>query len=103
MMVQRAGNGLVPVRNVYFDRHTLDISRQKTFDPDGNITSDTTYLNWKDHSGTKFPGLIDIQRPKDGYEVILTLMDLKLNTPEITPEKFVLNPPPGVQPRTLKE
>lgn len=102
MMIRRSGDRLIPVRNVYFDRYTLDISRQKTFDPDGYITSDTTYLDWKDHGGTKFPNLIDIQRPKDGYEVILTVMDLKLNTPEVTPEKFVLNPPPGAQIRTLK-
>jgi hypothetical protein len=102
MMVRRSGNELIPVRNVYFDRYTLDISRQKTFDPDGNITSDTSYLNWKEYDGRKFPGLIDIQRPKDGYEVILTVMDLKLNTPDITAEKFVLNPPPGVTVRTLK-
>jgi outer membrane lipoprotein-sorting protein len=102
MMVERSGDDLKPVRNVYFDRYTLDIARQKTFDPDGYITSDTTYLNWKEYGGRKFPGLIDIQRPKDGYEVILTVMDLKLNTPEVTAEKFVLNPPPGAQVRTLK-
>jgi outer membrane lipoprotein-sorting protein len=102
IVAQRAGDELKPVRNVYFDRYTLDISRQKTFDPDGSITSDTSYLNWKEYSGRKFPGLIDIQRPKDGYEVILTVMDLKLNTPDVTAEKFVLNPPPGVQVRTLK-
>ena len=47
-------------------------------------------------------GGIIYQRPKDGYEVILTVMDLKLNTPDVTAEKFVLNPPPGVQPRILK-
>jgi outer membrane lipoprotein-sorting protein len=102
MMVERSGDDLKPVRNVYFDRYTLDIARQKTFDPDGYITSDTSYLNWKEYGGRKFPGLIDIQRPKDGYEVILTVMDLKLNTPEVTAEKFVLNPPPGAQVRTLK-
>jgi len=102
MMIERAGDGLKLVRSVFFDRHTLEISRQKTFDADGYITSDTTYLNWKEFGGKKFPGLIDIQRPKDGYEVILTVMDLKLNTPDVTAEKFVLNPPPGVQPRILK-
>jgi outer membrane lipoprotein-sorting protein len=102
MMVQRSGDDLKPVRNIYFDRYTLDIARQKTFDPDGYITSDTSYLNWKEYGGKKFPALIDIQRPKDGYEVILTVMDLKLNTPDVTAEKFVLNPPPGAQVRTLK-
>jgi len=100
--LQRSGDKLKAVRNVYFDRYTLDISRQRTFDSEGNITSDTSYANWKDYSGKRFPGLIDIQRPKDGYEVILTVMDLKLNTPDITAEKFVLNPAPGVQVRPLK-
>ena len=100
--LQRSGDKLRAVRNVYFDRYTLDISRQRTFDSEGDITSDTSYANWKDYSGKRFPSLIDIQRPKDGYEVILTVMDLKLNTPDVTAEKFVLNPAPGVQVRTLK-
>jgi hypothetical protein len=100
--LQRSGDKLRAVRNVYFDRYTLDISHQRTFDSEGNITSDTSYANWKDYSGKRFPGLIDIQRPKDGYEVILTVMDLKLNTPDVSAEKFVLNPAPGVQVRTLK-
>jgi outer membrane lipoprotein-sorting protein len=102
MMVRRFGDELKPVRNIYFDRYTLDIARQKTFDPDGYITSDTTYTNWNNHNGIKFPDLIDIQRPKDGYEVNLKVMDLKLNTPDITAEKFVLDPPAGAEVRTLK-
>jgi outer membrane lipoprotein-sorting protein len=102
MMVRRFGDELKPVRNVYFDRYTLGIARQKTFDSDGNITSDTTYTNWKDHNGIKFPDVIDIQRPKDGYEVNLKVLDLKLNTPDITAEKFVLNPPAGAEVRTLE-
>ena len=102
MMIERSGEELKLVRNVYFDRHTLDISRQKTFDADGYITSDSTYANWKDYGGHKFPGLIDIQRPQDGYEVILTVMDLKMNTPDMTAEKFVLNQPPNAKVRTLQ-
>jgi len=102
MMVRRFGEELKPVRNVYFDRYTLDIAHQKTFDSDGYITSDTTYTNWKDHNGIKFPDVIDIQRPKDGYEVNLKVLDLKLNTSDITAEKFVLNPPAGAEVRTLE-
>ena len=54
-------------RNIYFDRYTLDLSRQKTFDKAVNVTSDTRYSNWKDFSGVRFPATIDMQRPVDGY------------------------------------
>jgi outer membrane lipoprotein-sorting protein len=102
MVIERDGDQLKLVRNVYFDRYTLDISRQKTFDPDGSIASDTRYSNWKDFGGTRFPVTIDIERPKDGYEVVLNVIELKMNTPDVTAEKFVLNPPPNAKVRALK-
>jgi outer membrane lipoprotein-sorting protein len=102
MVIERDGDQLKLLRNVYFDRYTLNISRQKTFDLDGYIASDTKYSDWKNFGGTRFPATIDIERPKDGYEVVLTVTDLKLNTAEVTPEKFVLNPPPNAKVRSLK-
>lgn len=96
-IIQKEGDQLRLVRNVYFNRYTLQISRQKTFDNVGNIRSDTRYAAWKTYSGISFPSSIDIQRPEDGYEVVLTLIDMKINTPEITPDKFMLKQPPGAQ------
>lgn len=100
-VIRRAGDQLQLMRNIYFDRYTLQINRQKTFDPNGNIKSDTKYSEWKAFNGILFPTLIDIQRPQDGYELILTVLDAKINTPEMTPEKFVLAQPPGATVKML--
>lgn len=101
MVIHREGDKLRLVRNIYFDRYTLDINRQKTFDANGNITSDTKYAAWKPFNGIAFPTDIDIQRPQDGYELALTVLDMKINTPEVTAEKFVLNQPAGSKLRIL--
>jgi hypothetical protein len=90
------------VRSLYFDRHTLTIIRQKTFDSEGYITSQTRYADWKTFSGVLFPTDIDIQRPQDGYELNLKLTYLKMNGPEAGPEKFVLPQPPNAQLKVLK-
>jgi hypothetical protein len=100
--IRRDGDDLHLVRNIYFDRYALDISRQKTFDDSGNITSDTIYSNWKNFGGIRFPSTIDIQRPLDGYELVLTVLDLKLNKADTTDDKFVLNPAPNQHVRVLK-
>jgi outer membrane lipoprotein-sorting protein len=100
-VVQRQGDQLRLMRNIYFDRYTLEINRQKTFDANGYIKSDTKYSEWRTFNGIGFPTLIDIQRPQDGYELILTVLDMKINQPEVTAEKFVLNQPPNAKVKVL--
>lgn len=102
MMLQRDGDQLRLARNVYFDRYTLQINQQKTFDSNGNIVSNTRYGDWKFYNGKLFASDIDIQRPQDGYEVELKVLDMKVNGGNVTPEKFVLNQPPGAQLKELK-
>jgi outer membrane lipoprotein-sorting protein len=101
-VVRRDGAALQLVRSIYFDRYSLEINRQKTFDPSGEILSETKYSNWKPYNGLSFPSLIDIRRPRDGYEVTLTLIDMNINPAEVTPDKFVLEQPPGTQVTRLK-
>lgn len=90
------------VRQVYFDGQSLDITRQKTFEPSGTITSDTRYSDWKVFNGVPFPENIDIQRPKENYEVQLNVRNMRINTADITDEKFVLKQPPEYQVQELK-
>jgi hypothetical protein len=90
------------VRSVFFNRYTLEISRQKTFDAQGGIVSETRYSEWKPFNGTSFPTLIVIRRPLDGYEVTMDVLDLKVNSPEVTPDKFVLEQPAGSHVTRLK-
>jgi hypothetical protein len=100
-VIHRDGDQLRLMRNIYFDRYTLAINRQKTFDANGYIKSDTKYAEWRVFGGTLFPTMIDVQRPQDGYELLLTVLDMKINTPEVTPEKFVLAQPPSATVKTL--
>jgi len=102
MFIHRDGDTYTPVRNLYFDRLTLAITRQKTFDAAGYITSQTRYSDWQKYAGVPFPGTIDIQRPQDGYELVLKVTDMKMNGPEVTADKFVLPQPPNTQVKVLK-
>ena len=85
------------VRTLHFDRHSLEITRQKTFDFSGGVLSDTKYSDWKNYGGVLFPSVIDIKRPRDHYEVLLNLRSIRMNAEDVTPEKFVLNQPPGTE------
>jgi len=102
MCIRRNGDSYIPFRNLYFDRQTLAIVRQKTFDPEGYITSQTRYSDWQTFANVPFPTTIDIQRPQDGYELILKVTDMKMNGPEVTSDKFILLKPPSAQVKILK-
>jgi outer membrane lipoprotein-sorting protein len=102
MLIRRAGDTYTLVRNLYFDRHSLQITRQKTFDAQGYITSQTRYSEWQTFAGVPFPTSIDIQRPQDNYELNLKVTDMKMNGPEVTTDKFVLVQPPNAQLKVLK-
>jgi hypothetical protein len=102
LIVRRDQEQLRLVRSIYFDRYTLQIARQKTFNESGIVVGDTRYSDWKDFGGISFPAEIDIQRPLDGYEVSLSVVEMKINGEALTPDKFVLNQPPGSQLQQLK-
>lgn len=89
-------------RNIYFSRYTLQITRQKTFDMLGNPVGETRYSDWMPYKGVSFPSKIDIQRPQEDYQVQLTITSLDINTPEVTAEKFLLNPPTDAEVEQLK-
>ncbi|HWZ33705.1 MAG TPA: hypothetical protein VNX18_20330 [Bryobacteraceae bacterium] len=90
------------VRAVYFDRYTLEISRQKTVDAAGEIISETRYADWKDYEGIKFPSEIVIRRPKDGYEVTMTVVSMKFNPTDLGSAQFVLEQPVGARLTEIK-
>jgi hypothetical protein len=103
LMLTRDGEELRLERSVYFDRYSLEITRQVTFDATGNIKGDTKYQSWRSYGNVQFPSIIDMERPIDGYELVLTVTDLKINAPEVTADRFVLNQTPNAKVRVLKE
>jgi hypothetical protein len=102
LIVRKNQDQLWLARNIYFDRYTLDISRQKTFDAAGHILSETRYSDWMNYDGHAFPSFIDIRRPEDNYEVQLNVSTLRINAADVTAEKFVLTQPPGSDLQQLK-
>ena len=102
LIIRRVEGGFVITRSICFDRHTLEITRQKAFDRSGELVSDTKYSDWKRYSGISFPCSIDIQRPKDNYEVQLSVLSMRMNTPDITAQKFILDRPPNSELQSLR-
>jgi hypothetical protein len=85
-------------RNVWFDRLDLSIVRQKVLDPTGTgaIVGDTRYSKWQIYNGVMFPAHIDINRPVEGYGLVMDIVDMKMNT-SLTDDKFGLSQPEGSQ------
>ena len=102
LIVHEEAGQLRLVRNIYFDRHTLEIVRQKTFTPTGRTVSETKYGDWKTYESISFPSSITIRRPLDGYEVTLNVIEMRVNPADLTADRFVLTQPPGSQLQRLK-
>jgi hypothetical protein len=83
-------------RSVWFDRLDLSIVRQIVFDGEGAIASDTRYAKWQKYGDAMFPSHIDLNRPKDGYGVVMDVIDMKMNKP-LTDDQFALTQPEGTQ------
>ena len=81
-------------RSVWFDRLDLSIVRQIVYDDDGAIISDTHYAKWQPYDGVQFPAHIGLNRWKDGYGVVMDMVEMKMN-PSLTDDKFVLTQPEG--------
>ena len=89
-------------REIWFERLTLNIARQIIYDPNGEIVTDARYSEWTKYNGVPFPKVIDINRPKDEYGVVITVVKAEINKP-ITDEKFVLRQPEGTTLQVLGE
>jgi hypothetical protein len=87
-------------RNIWFDRLNLSMVRQRAFDADGNIVSDTRYDKWTVYNGVVFPAHIDLNRDKDGYGVVIDVVAMQMNR-KLTDAQFVLTQPEGAQLRTV--
>lgn len=96
LLIQRIDDkgNIIPLRSIWFDRVDLGIIRQIFYSPDSNIVSDTRYSNWTDFSGVRFPKTIDINRPIDGYGVVLDVVKMEMNI-SLTEQQFALQQPAG--------
>ena len=109
LTVLRGGYQVEVLREIWFDRADLLVSRLQTFGPKGLLLSDVRLANWEpiDNAagqsaaaqvlGTaSFPRAIRIDRPHDDYKLDLQITKLSLND-AIPSERFKLEQPAGAE------
>jgi len=83
-------------RKIWFDRVSIEITRQQVFEDNGEVATDARYAGWERHGAASFPSYILLARPKDGYELAIRFLKTALNDP-LGEDKFHLPEPPGVK------
>lgn len=109
LTVLRGGYQLEVLREVWFDRADLHVSRLGTFGPKGVLLSDVALDDWQppEQAATSaaslqaggvdsFPRTIRIHRPHDDYTLDLRVTKITVNG-EIAGERFKLEQPAGAE------
>ncbi|HTS76535.1 MAG TPA: hypothetical protein VMG40_10050 [Bryobacteraceae bacterium] len=102
LILHQENGQLLLARSIAFDRYTLEISREVTFNAEATIISETRYQDWKPFGTISYPSTIKIRRPLDGYEMTIDVLEMKANSPEVTADKFVLEQPSGTKLTVVK-
>jgi outer membrane lipoprotein-sorting protein len=108
LTVLRGGYQVEVLREIWFDRADLLVSRLQTFGPKGLLLSDVRLANWEPienaagqsaapvAAALSFPRAIRIDRPHDDYKLDLQITKVSLNE-AIPAERFKLEQPAGAE------
>ena len=96
VVIRKGENGWFLSRRIEFSRSDLLPHRQRVYDQQGNVVTDTSYQNYKEYSGIEFPSTIDIEQQRENYGITLNLVKLDLNR-ALSDEQFTLEQPPGAE------
>jgi len=95
-VIGKGSNGWYLSRKIEFSRSDLMPHRQQIYDQQGNVVTDARYLDYKEYSGVQFPSSIEIDRPREGYDITLNILKLEMNR-SLTDEQFALEQPAGAE------
>ena len=102
VVIRRGTNGEWHLsRKIYFNRADLHPYRQTIYDEQGAVVTDAKYSDIQSYNGVEYPSLIEIERPKEEYSIVLKFIKLTLNEP-LKPEQFQLDTPAGATVTELK-
>jgi Domain of unknown function (DUF4292) len=93
-VIRKGPEGWYLARRIEFSRTDLRPYRQRIYDQQGNVATDARYQSYNDYAGTTFPGTIGIERPRENYDITLSMVKLEINKP-LTDDQFVLDQPAG--------
>jgi outer membrane lipoprotein-sorting protein len=94
LVIRKGPQGAYLSRKIEFSRIDLVPYRQTIYDQQGNVATDAHYQNYKDFDGTTFPATIGIERPRENYDITLSMVKLEINKP-LTDDQFALDQPAG--------
>ena len=95
-VIRHGDGGWFLSRRIIFSRIDLMPHRQVVYDKLGNVATDAHYEAFKDYTGVMFPSSIQITRPQEEYDILLSMVKLRVNEP-LKDEQFELPQPPGSQ------
>lgn len=95
-VIRKGPQGWFLSRRVQFSRTDLVPHRLRIYDQQGNVATDAHYQNYKDFNEVSFPTTIEIERPREGYDLTLNILKLELNHP-LTDDQFALEQPTGAE------
>ncbi|MBZ5657491.1 MAG: hypothetical protein LAO56_19660 [Acidobacteriia bacterium] len=95
-VIRKGSNGWFLSRKIEFSRSDLLPHRQQIYDQQGNVVTDARYHDYKDYSGIQFPSSIEIERPREGYDLTLNILKLEMNH-ALSDDQFALEQPPGAE------
>jgi len=96
LVIRKGPQGWYLSRKIEFSRIDLLPYQQTIYDQQGNIATDVHYQDYKDFGGTTFPSTIGIERPRENYNITLSMVKLEINK-ALTDDQFVLEQPPGAE------
>ena len=91
-VIQKGHQGWFLSRKIVFSRNDLLPSRQMIYNEDEDLVTDARYAAYKDYDGINFPSRIEISRPREEYDIVLTFVKLELNL-TLADDKFELDQP----------
>src|SRR5208283_1638147 len=95
-IIRKGPQGWYLSRKIEFSRTDLLPHRQRIYDQQGNVATDAHYQDYKDYAGTTFPSTIEIERPRENYDITLSMVKLEINR-ALTDDQFALEQPPGAE------
>jgi hypothetical protein len=95
-VIRKGAQGWYLSRRIQFSRTDLVPHRQRIYDLQGNVATDAHYVDEKDYSGTSFPSTIEIERPRENYDITLHILKLEVNR-SLSDDQFALEQPPGAE------
>jgi hypothetical protein len=95
-VIRQGPQGWYLSRRIEFSRTDLVPHRLRIYDLQGNVATDAHYQDYKDYGTASFPSMIEIERPRENYDLTLNVLKLDLNKP-LGDDQFTLEQPAGAE------